>query len=103
MSEQQAIDIPDKVRREVAAVTASPKYKPVHGSDTPEGLRLHPGPVREGTTVWVHASGFWRPAVVLRAPGKRGAAKARVVHSTPSNPTRMYVKNEPIENLRVKA
>lgn len=107
MSEQSKIAIPPAVRAEVTALTRAPSHAPIHGNsvDPVAGLRPHPGPVRLGTTVWVQASGHWRPAVVLRESLVRGgkAGPVRVVHSTPSNPTRMYVKNERVENLRVKA
>lgn len=102
--------IPDNVRREVLALTTSADYAPIAhtlAAITAAGLRRHPGPVREGTTVWLYATGRYRPAVVLRRAIPRGGEPGlvRVVHSTPTSARetgRLFVKNVPAEELWIR-
>jgi hypothetical protein len=93
------------IDRQVTALTLSRDYQPIKGlwHEVPPGLRMHPGPVREGTTVWVHGSGKWRPGVVARVTTRLDRTTVTVYHSAPSNPHRMYRKRLPVEALRVRA
>jgi hypothetical protein len=56
-----------------------------------------------GTTVWIHGSGFWRPGVVEKATSRLGVETYTVVHSSPSNPHRLYRKRAKFDDLRVRA
>lgn len=77
--------------------TVSKDYRPREwqGEDGENaGLRLHPGPFAIGSTVWVSASGRWRPAIVVRGTGDtKRTDKIKVIHSSPSNAHRVYVKD----------
>lgn len=94
---------PDRVQREVTAITGlHPAYVGYH-NETPPELRPHPGPVQVGTVVYVHGVGRWRPGLVTRISPRLGRVVISVVHSTPANPTRMYRKTVQLSELRVRA
>lgn len=96
---------PDSLADAVTSITQSPGYAPIEGywHEVPAGLRLHPGPVAVDTTVWVHGTGRWRPGIVVRVSRRLGVETYTVVHSAPSNPTRMYTKRVQIGDLRLLA
>jgi hypothetical protein len=89
------------IEHEVAALTRNYPIFRSGWQETPAGLREHPGPVAIGTTVYVHGSGHWRPGVVERVTTRGERTTFTVVHSTPSNPTRMHRKRVQLNELRI--
>lgn len=96
-------DVINTHRRLLYSVTTSRDYAPLGWDADGENdtLRPHPGPFKVGTTVWVSGSGKWRPAIVVRSPWSR-TPKVKVIHSAPSNPHRVYIKDVLPEDIRLK-
>lgn len=62
-------------------------------------LRPFEGDPKVNDVVWIYGTGGkWRPAMVE----KLGRVNVHVVHSSPSNPTRMYRKAVRPENLKTR-
>lgn len=90
-------DLDTGTAQHLTRLTAHVKPIKADWTSTPDGLYDIVDPIAiTGRVVWVHGSGHWRPAIVVRV-SPRGVHT--VVHSTPSSGV-LYTKRVKLSELR---